>query len=131
MKIFDTLKKSFGFVGQSLATVKTTDYVSLEDSARVAAAIIASAVGAGSTIVVQWKEATDSNGTGAQNVGDPETITIDGEETAKLAVSAELQSDQLSAGFTHVAATVVEAGSPTPGFTASCVLIRGGNRFNP
>lgn len=131
MKIADKLRYAFGFVNQALATAKNTAYVSLENARRAAVLLIANEVGAGSTITVQWQEAQDSSGTGVQNVGDPEVITISGTETDKLAVSSEIRADQLSEGFTHVRASVVEAGSPTPGFTASAAMILGENRFNP
>lgn len=129
-KIADHLRFKAGFVNQSLATVKNTEWVSLENAGRVLAHIFSAQTANDQHVTVQFQQATASDGSGATNVGaaiDAEAL-VNGE---KFSTVAELRADQMSDGYTHARATVVESGSPTPGLTASCGLVLGENRYNP
>lgn len=129
-KIADELRFKTGFVNQSLGTSKNTAWVSLADARRALVHVFAATTGNDQHISIQWQEATDSGGSGAQNVGDAidAECLVNGEGFSAV---GEIRADQLSAGFAYVRASVVETGSPTPGLTASAALVLGENRFNP
>lgn len=93
----------------------TTPFISASDARRIA--VFASTTAG--TLSVQFREATDDAGAGAQNLGDP--VSID-----DVSGVAEIESSELSDGFTHVAAIVTSSGvTPTAG-----TIVSGVRRFS-
>lgn len=104
-----------GIVGADGSGGVTTAYVSAADARRIAVFAQTTA----GTLSVQFSEATDSSGSAAQNLGDAVDISA-------TSGTAEIDSTDLSDGFTHVAAVVTSSGAtPTAG-----TIVSGVRRFN-
>ena len=122
-------QESVAYIGArsaDIVTPATGIYVSVGTARRIyAAAIAAAALGSGKTLTVQLKQATDSSGTSAKNLGSAVTVA---EPT--VPVEAEAFADQLDTanGFGYVAVTISSNnGSAVAG---AAVLLLDQNRYN-
>lgn len=94
----------------------TTEYVDATVNRKV---LVHAQVSSGNVSTIQFREATDDEGTDAQDLG--EEITVDASDG-----HAEIDAAELSDGFTHVAAVVTADGAnPT-----AATLVTGQSRFN-
>lgn len=132
-KIFDYLKAKFGLVSTDITTQRTSAYVDMAESGRVAAACVANDVPDGQKVTVELFQAQDASGTGSKTMGVTAEDTAVG--TEDLVVIAEAVADALdhANGFTHVGAKVVStaAGSPAAAVAAAVTLVLGENRYKP
>ena len=95
----------------------TTNYMDMTNARK---GLVFAQVSTGAVDTIQLREATDDEGTDAQDLGDAVTI---GESEGYL----EIDAVELSDGFTHLAAVVTADGAnPT-----SATLVEGDRRFNP
>ena len=104
-----------GAVGADGSGGVTTAYVSAADARRIAVFAQTTA----GTLSVQFREAKDSAGDEAQDLGDAVAI-------ADTSGTAEVEAHELSDGFTHVAAVITSSGeTPTAG-----TIVSGERRFS-
>lgn len=129
-KIAETIEPIVGFVGQDLtAGAKTTAYVDVSGAGRIGVNVSSNDTAAGQGVSVQFKQATDSSGTGAKNLGD--AIALTGASSGKLSLIAERLAEGLDAGFTHIAAEVTETDSPAALSSVNATVILADYRYNP
>lgn len=107
----------------------TSDWVDLSKFRRVLFLILAGTLGSSATLDAKLQEATDGSGSGNQDISGKAItqLTEAGTDSDKQAV-LEVQDDELSAGFTHVA-LVLTVGTATS--DAGAVGIAGVPRYHP
>jgi len=116
-KVSEAVLVSAGIVAADGSAGVTTEYADMGNSRML---MVFAQVSAGEVTTIQLREATDAEGTDAQDLGDP--VAVDA-----ASGFAEVAAADLSDGFTHVAAVVTASGAnPT-----SATLIGGEPRFNP
>lgn len=118
---------AIGVPAQDVGTADITGpWYSMAEFGRVAAVAVSEEVTADDTLTVQLRKATDSDGTGPEDLGDLVTVTATGAEA--LTALAEAKASDLGDGFTHVA---VQIGGSATGTVAAATLIRADGRFRP
>lgn len=105
----------------------TGDWFSLESFRRVAAKAISGPAADTETLTVQLRQAEDSSGTNAKNLGTAVTATS-GAADSILEVLQEAKASDLDTGFTHVA---VQLSCSEAGVSGSSVLIRADGAYRP
>lgn len=128
-KISQRLRFATAFVNQNIIVAKTTNYIDVSSSGRVALVLIGADPENDATMSVQFKSASDASGTGAANLGDP--VAVESAGGVPLSVTAERKIEGMPAGHSFVGATVVETGSPSQLTAVSGVFALADNRYMP
>lgn len=92
---------------QALDAAKTSAYQSMANRFRVLAVVTTGTVAATKKVTVQLKQATDSSGTGAKNLGTAVEATAGtGGEAIFLTAEAAVGDLDIANGYSHVAVSV-------------------------
>lgn len=107
----------------------TSDYVDMSQVHSMIAIVMAGTLGTSATLDAKLVEATDSSGTGAQDLSGKAItqLTQAGSDSDKQAI-INLRADEMSDGFTHAALVITVA---TASSDAGAVLIGGDARIEP
>lgn len=117
-----------GVYPQDVGTADVTgDYVSMESYNRVAAVAYSAEAADGTTFTVQLRQATDSGGSDAKDLGEAVTVTAT-EADEVLQAIAEERVWELDDDFTHVA---VQLSSDEDGLSGAATLIRADGAYRP
>ena len=128
-KISEMLSVIVGFIAQDLtAGAKTTAYIDVSLVGRIAVSMVSNDTAAGQAFSVQFKQATDSSGTGAKNLGDAITVTAD--SSGKLSIIADRVAAGFDDGYSYAAAEITQTDSPTTISSATAVLLTSEQRFS-
>lgn len=126
-QIQDCLGFALGGVSADISSALDSAYVSAADARRILAHVQAVGAADASTLTVQFREATDDQGTGVQNLGSAITQAAPS-GGGDISITPEIRADELSEGFTHVTVRIsVDAGAPA----GAIGLVSGDRRFNP
>lgn len=108
---------------------QTSDWIDLTKFGRVLFIVMAGTMVSNCTLDFQVHEATDSSGTGAQAISGKAItqLTEAGTDSDKQAV-VEVQSIELSSGFTHVAGKLILG---TAGSDSGVIALAGDARYLP
>jgi hypothetical protein len=105
----------------------TGDWYSLESFRRVAAEAVSGPAADTTTFTVQLRQAEDSSGTNAKNLGTAVTATS-GSADSILEVFQEAKASDLDSGFTHVA---VQLSCSEASVSGASTIIRADGAYRP
>jgi hypothetical protein len=93
-----------GVYNADISTARTGPWYQITDASRIMAGVLTGALVGADVVTVRVMKATNGSGAGS-TVAAEETFTA--ATTAAQAVTAEIQTDLLGAGFTHVAVQIL------------------------
>lgn len=130
-KISDSLKVLAAMGNADFVGGATTPYVAVSDARKLMAVVAIGPLAATKTTTIQFKQATDTAGTGAKNLGTAVIYTSPAGGVTSASFTADAQITDLDDlnGFDFVAVNVTSnAAVANPGGVA---LLGGIDRFNP
>ena len=129
-KIGDFIRFSLAANSTDIVTPLTSGWMSASDARQYAGVLMASVLANTKHVTVQLRQATNSSGAGAKNLGAAVIHTATGAET-NVVVVAEARAEDIDTanGFGYVAVTVSSDNSAA--VPATALLLKSSNRFNP
>lgn len=120
------LSVTAGIKGALAGAGQTTAFVPLADATQVSALVSTDALAAAATITVQWRQAANSAGTGAVNLGTAQVFTIPAGSTAIRSRIFDMPVSAILDTTTHVAAVV----STSAAADGAVALVKNNSRFS-